>query len=209
MNIKEIYKLKGIQKITMIAAYDYPMAKILDAAGIDMLLIGDSLGRFVLGHSASVKGVTINDMIRHTEAVARGIESAIVVSDMPINTYNTLNDALTNAQKLVDAGADAIKLEGFKPEIIKGLLSSGIQVMGHLGVKYQTDTNFGVREMQDEIDQIYKQALNLDRLGIFSLVLSLVGGNGAKRITEHIEALSIGIGQASIAMGRFSLLTEC
>lgn len=194
MNIEDLKKLKGVRKITMLAAYDYPTAKILDAAGLDLILIGDSLGRFVLGHSASVKGVTIGDMIRHTEAVARGTESAVVVSDMPIDTYSTVSDAISNAQKLLDAGADAVKLEGYKPGVVEGLLSSGIQVMGHLGVKYQTDATFGVRERQEEIERIYGHSLGLDRLGAFSIVLSLVGGDGAKMITENVSALTIGIG---------------
>jgi 3-methyl-2-oxobutanoate hydroxymethyltransferase len=178
----------------MLTAYDYQMAKILDSAGVDMLLVGDSLGMVLLGHK-DTKEVTMLDMVRHTEAVARGTASAVVVSDMPRNTYNTVGDALENAQKLIDVGADAVKLEGNPQGVVEALVSSGIQVMGHVGLLPQTAESFKVRgKKRDEAERIYEDALELDRLGVFSIVFECIPLRLAKRITEAVKSLTIGIG---------------
>ena len=178
----------------MLTAYDYQMAKILDSAGVDILLVGDSLGMVVLGHK-DTKEVTMLDMVRHTEAVARGTASVVVVSDMPRNTYNTVGDALENAQRLIDVGADAVKLEGNPQGVVEALTSSGIQVMGHVGLLPQTAESFKVRgKKRDEAERIYEDALELDRLGVFSIVLECIPLRLAKRITEAVKSLTIGIG---------------
>ena len=178
----------------MLTAYDYQMAKILDSAGVDILLVGDSLGMVVLGHK-DTKEVTMLDMVRHTEAVARGTALVVVVSDMPRNTYNTVGDALENAQRLIDAGADAVKLEGDPQGVVEALTSSGIQVMGHVGLLPQTAESFKVRgKKRDEAERIYEDALELDRLGVFSIVLECIPLRLAKRITEAVKSLTIGIG---------------
>lgn len=178
----------------MLTAYDYQMAKILDSAGVDMLLVGDSLGMVLLGHK-DTKEVTMLDMVRHTEAVARGTASAVVVSDMPRNTYNTVGDALENAQKLIDVGADAVKLEGNPQGVVEALVSSGIQVMGHVGLLPQTAESFKVRgKKRDEAERIYEDALELYRLGVFSIVFECIPLRLAKRITEAVKSLTIGIG---------------
>lgn len=159
-----------------------------------MLLVGDSLGMVLLGHK-DTKEVTMLDMVRHTEAVARGTASAVVVSDMPRNTYNTVGDALENAQKLIDVGADAVKLEGNPQGVVEALVSSGIQVMGHVGLLPQTAESFKVRgKKRDEAERIYEDALELDRLGVFSIVFECIPLRLAKRITEAVKSLTIGIG---------------
>lgn len=194
MDVGRLRRLKGVRKVAMLTAYDYQMAKILDEAGVDILLVGDSLGMVVLGYG-DTKEVTMADMVRHTEAVARGAESALVVSDLPIDSYNTVSDALENARRLIDAGADAVKLEGNPPGIVEGLVSSGVQVMGHVGLLPQTAESFKVRgKRRAEAERIYEDALELDGEGVFSIVLECIPLGLARRITEAVEALTIGIG---------------
>jgi 3-methyl-2-oxobutanoate hydroxymethyltransferase len=194
MKLDQLKKQKGVRRIVMLTAYDYQMAKILDNTGVDLILVGDSLGMVVLGYK-DTKKVTMGDMIRHTRAVARGAKFTPIVSDMPIGSYRNPGMAVRNAEKLIGAGAHAVKLEGNKPEIINALISSGIQVMGHVGLLPQMDEEYKVKGKRDEEGKrIYGDAMDLDRLGVFSMVLECIPLNLAKIITEAVEALTIGIG---------------
>ena len=187
-------ELKGVRKVAVLTAYDYQMARIQDRMGIDMVLIGDSFGMVVLGH-ADTKKVTMGDMIRHTEAVARGVERALVVSDLPIGSFGTVEDAYENSKRLLEAGAQAVKIEGNHSEVVKGLISSGIPVMGHLGLLPQTAEVMKVKgKNREEADRILSNAIELDGLGVFSIVLECIPMGLAKRVTESVEALTIGIG---------------
>ncbi len=178
----------------MLTAYDYQTAKIMDAAGIDMILVGDSLGMVVLGYE-DTKQVIMEDMIRHTQAVARGIKSAIIIGDLPIHSYETVEDALTNAGKLLEAGAHAVKLEGYKPDAVKALIEEGIPVQGHLGLLPQTADVMKVRgKKRSEAERILAEARELDALGVFSLVLECIPLKLAKQVTEAVGTLTIGIG---------------
>jgi len=208
MNIEQLKRLKGVGKVVMLTAYDYQMAKILDTAGLDIILVGDSLGMVVLGYEGT-RQVTMVDMIRHTEAVARGAESAIIVGDMPIGTYDNVGDALKNAQRFIDAGADAVKIEGNKPEIVEALISSGVPVMGHLGLLPQTAEEFKVRgKRREEADRIYADALELDGLGVFSIVLECVPIKLSKRITDAVSCLTIGIGAGAACDGQVLIVND-
>lgn len=208
MDIEQLRRLKGVRKVVMLTAYDYQMAKILDMAGLDMILVGDSLGMVVLGYEGT-RQVTMADMIRHTEAVARGAESAIIVGDMPIGTYGIVGDALKNAQRFFDAGADAVKIEGNKPEIVEALISSGVPVMGHLGLLPQTAEEFKVRgKRREEADRIYADALELDGLGVFSIVLECVPIKLSKRITDAVGCLTIGIGAGATCDGQVLIVND-
>lgn len=192
----------------MLTAYDYQMAKILDAVGVDILLVGDSLGMVVLGYD-DTKEVAMNDMVRHTEAVARGTESALIVSDMPISTYDTVGDALENARRLIDADADAVKLEGNKPDVVEALISSGIPVMGHVGLLPQAAERYRVKgKKKREAEHIYADSLELDRLGVFSIVLECIPMGLAKRITEAVGSLTIGIGAGVNCDGQVLVLND-
>jgi len=194
MNVDDVRRLKGVRKITVLTAYDYQTAKIIDAAGIDMILVGDSLGMVILGYE-DTKQVTMEDMIRHTQAVARGVKSAIVVGDLPIHSYGTVEDALTNAGRLMEAGAHAVKLEGNKPDIVKALIDGGIPVQGHLGLLPQTAQSMKARgKRRSEAELILADAMELDALGGFSLVLECIPMDLARRITEAVETPTIGIG---------------
>lgn len=208
MDIEQLRRLKGVKKVVMLTAYDYQMAKILDDAGVDIILVGDSLGMVVLGHE-NTKSVTMADMIRHTEAVARGAMSALIVGDMPIATYNNVEDALRNARSLMDAGADAVKLEGDKPEVTKALISSGIPVMGHVGLLPQTADQLKVRgKKRSEAERIYEDALYLDGLGVFSIVLECIPLRLARRITEAVKSMTIGIGAGAHCDGQVLVVND-
>ena len=194
MDVEELRGLKGVRKVTMLTAYDHQMAGIQDKAGVDVILVGDSLGMVVLGFK-DTKQVTMDDMIRHTQAVAHGTESALIVGDMPIDSYNDVDDALENARRLLDAGAHAVKLEGNCTEIIKALITSGVPVMGHLGLLPQTAEVMKVRgKKSEEAERILADAVELDRLGVFSIVLECIPLKLARRVTEAVGALTIGIG---------------
>jgi 3-methyl-2-oxobutanoate hydroxymethyltransferase len=194
MDQEELKGLKGIRKIIVLTAYDYQMARIQDRVGIDIILVGDSLGMVVLGY-ANTKQVTMRDMIRHTEAVTRGVERALIVADLPIGSFETVEDALKNANKLLKAGAHALKIEGNHSDVIRLLISSGIPVMGHLGLLPQTAKVMKVKgKKKEEADKILSDAIELDRLGVFSIVLECIPKSLAKRVTESVDALTIGIG---------------
>jgi 3-methyl-2-oxobutanoate hydroxymethyltransferase len=208
VKIDELRRLKGVRKVTMLTAYDQQMAGIMDRAGLDVILVGDSLGMVVLGYK-DTKHVTMEDMVRHTEAVARGVESALVVADMPIGTYGSPGDALTNTRRLMDAGADAVKLEGNCPQEVRALISSGIPVMGHLGLLPQTAEEMRVKgKKTEEAERMVADARELDELGVFSIVLECIPLKLAKRITESVGALTIGIGAGVYCDGQVLVVND-
>ena len=194
MDVDQIKELKGKRPITMLTAYDHQTARIMDEAGIDIILVGDSLGMVVLGYEGT-KQVTMNDMIRHTQAVAKGTSQAFIVTDMPIKTYDNPTQAITNAKQLIAAGADAVKLEGNLPEISGALVDNGIQVMGHLGLLPQTANELKVTgKKRSEGELILFEAKQLEEQGVFSVVLECIPERLAKKVTEQIGIPTIGIG---------------
>ncbi len=208
MDVEGLKRLKGIRKVVMLTAYDYQTAKILDAAGVDVILVGDSLGMVVLGYS-DTKSVTMEDMVRHTGAVARGTKSALVVSDMPIDTYNNAEDAVKNAGRLIRVGADAVKLEGYNPEVIDALTSSGIPVMGHVGLLPQTAERYMVRgKSREEAERIMSDAAALDRHGVFSMVLESIPLGLARLVTGSVGAVTIGIGAGIQCDGQVLVIND-
>jgi len=201
---KKIKELKGQRKIASLTAYDYPFAKILDEAGIDLILVGDSLGMVVFGERTT-KGVTMEDMLRATSAVRRGVKEALLVSDLPYGSFDDPDIALKNAKKLIEAGAEAVKIEGYGKslEITQCLISEGIEVMGHLGLTPQIAEEFKVQgKTKAEAEKIYAEALEFDKSGIFSLVLECIPSRLAARITENISIPTIGIGAGNETDGQ-------
>ncbi|MDD2777344.1 MAG: 3-methyl-2-oxobutanoate hydroxymethyltransferase [Methanocellales archaeon] len=187
------------KKITMLTAYDYPLAQILDEAGIDILLVGDSLGNVVLGYESTIP-VTMEDIIHHTKAVSRGVKNALVVSDMPFMSYFSAEEALRNSGRLIQAGAEAVKLEGglaFEDKI-KALTEVGIPVMGHIGLMPQSIHQMGGYKVQGKTPEAAKKILNdakaVERAGAFSIILEGVPSNLAKNITEELKVPTIGCG---------------
>lgn len=192
-------KKKHHSKVTVLTAYDYPFAKILDDAGIDIILVGDSLGMVVLGYS-STRPVTMADMIHHTRAVARAVKQALIVSDMPYRSYGTPAEAIKNARLLIQAGARAVKLEGGKKirKQLTAILKAGIPLMGHVGMLPQSVERPGGYRVQGrdpkQAEKIFEDALILDRLGAFAMVLECVPAALGARISRAVECPTIGIG---------------
>lgn len=199
--IEIVNKKKKGEIITMLTAYDYVMASILDEAGTDMLLVGDTMGVVVYGQPTTLS-VTLEDSIRHTQAVARGTKNAMVIGDLPFGTFQvSKEEAIRNAIKLVKIGkAEAIKLEGGSEYLgaVKGIYDAGIPVMGHLGLTPQSYHKFGGFKVQGKSEaaakRLIEEAKKLEEAGIFSLVLEAIPPDVAKKITEALTIPTIGIG---------------
>jgi len=190
---------KGESKIACLTAYDYPTARLLDEAGVDLLLVGDSLGMVVLGYPDTTH-VTMEHMLHHTEAVRRGTQNALVVGDLPIHSYDTPIDALNNARRLREAGADAVKLEGGvrQADKVQAIVDGSFPVLGHLGMLPQRVKKEGgykkKGKTQQEIDMLHEGALALQGAGCFGLVLESVIPEVAQSITDSLSIPTIGIG---------------
>jgi len=208
MNVEDIMALKGKRKIIMLTAYDYQIAKILDEVGIDIILVGDSLGMVVQGHP-DTKSVTMEDMIYHTRAVARGAQRTLIVGDMPIHSYDTPEQAIRNARRFLEAGAHAVKIEGNRGDVVKGLLEQGIPVMGHIGLLPQTAERFKVQgKKPEQAERLLRDAKELDALGVFSLVLECIPLRLARRITEAVRTPTIGIGAGKYCDGQVLVIND-
>jgi 3-methyl-2-oxobutanoate hydroxymethyltransferase len=189
------------ERIAMITAYDYPSAQLVDATGIPIILVGDSLGNVMLGYESTIP-VTMDEMIHHAAAVVRGSTNALVVGDMPFMSYQALDsEALRNAGRfLKEAGCQAVKLEGGRAvaPLIRKLVGYGIPVMGHVGFTPQSVNQLGGARVQgrssDAARELIDEALAVERAGAFSVVLELVPTQVAQAITERLEIPTIGIG---------------
>ncbi|MEM2143926.1 MAG: 3-methyl-2-oxobutanoate hydroxymethyltransferase [Candidatus Jordarchaeaceae archaeon] len=201
VTVPDIKKMKEERKkIVMLTAYDTPTAQILDEVGVDIVLVGDSLGNNVLGYKDTLS-VTMDDMIRHTAAVRRGLKYALLVGDMPFGSCITPEIAARNAMRLVqEGGAEAVKPEGGKRivEVVKAILNLGVPVMGHIGLTPQSINIFGGHRVQARTEAAIKSLLDdakaLDEAGVFSIVLEGIPWQVAELITESVEAVTIGIG---------------
>ncbi|NLZ47605.1 MAG: 3-methyl-2-oxobutanoate hydroxymethyltransferase [Clostridiales bacterium] len=189
------------KKLTMLTAYDYSMAKLIDEAGVNAILIGDSLGMVCLGYEDTLS-VTMEDMIHHTKAVARGVKNALIVSDMPFMSYQTsVYDAVVNAGRLVKEGrAQAVKLEGGAAvaEQIKAIVNASIPVMGHLGLTPQSINAFGGFKVQGKDEETAKKLIEdakiIEAAGAFAIVLECIPAKLAKIISSKVSIPTIGIG---------------
>ncbi|MCU6708322.1 3-methyl-2-oxobutanoate hydroxymethyltransferase [Paenibacillus sp. J5C_2022] len=202
LTIASMQKMKQKQEpITMLTAYDYPSARLAQEAGIDMILVGDSLGNVVLGYDTTIP-VTIDDIVYHTRAVARGAADTFIVSDMPFMTYGvsreaTLNNAAVIMQK---GGAQAVKLEGGAEiaDDVRALVKAGIPVMGHIGLTPQSVHQLSGYRVQGKVEQeakaLMEDALALEQAGAFSIVLELITEPIAAAIGEALTIPVIGIG---------------
>ena len=202
-------KKRNNEKLTMLTAYDFSTAKYFDEAGVDSILVGDSLGMVVLGYDSTVH-VTMNDMLTFTAAVARGAKRCLVVADMPFMSYHlSVEEAVKNAGNLIKAGASAVKLEGASEHIlnvVKRCVESGIPVVGHLGFTPQYLNVLGGYKVQGKSAQntmfIMNQAKKLQNAGAFCVVLEMVPEESAKFITEHLDIPTIGIGAGRYTTGQ-------
>ncbi|MDG1528147.1 MAG: 3-methyl-2-oxobutanoate hydroxymethyltransferase [Polaribacter sp.] len=189
------------QKISMLTAYDYTMAKIVDSAGIDVILVGDSASNVMAGHETTLP-ITLNEMIYHASSVIRAVERSLVVVDLPFGTYQSdPKEALRSAIRIMkESGGHSVKLEGGKEikESIKRILNAGIPVMGHLGLTPQSIYKFGTYTVrakeEEEAEKLLEDALMLERIGCFAIVLEKVPAALAQKVAESISIPVIGIG---------------
>ncbi|WP_434303827.1 3-methyl-2-oxobutanoate hydroxymethyltransferase [Clostridium botulinum] len=201
-------KNKG-EKITMLTAYDYSMAKLIDSSGINGILVGDSLGMVCLGYENTLS-VTMEDMLHHTKAVVRGASNALVVGDMPFMSYQTSTyDAVYNAGRFIkEAGAQAVKLEGGAAveKEVKAIVKAQIPVMGHIGLTPQSVNMFGGFKVQGKNEKIAKKLIEdakiLEDAGVFSIVLECIPEKLSKIISESISIPTIGIGAGKYCDGQ-------
>jgi 3-methyl-2-oxobutanoate hydroxymethyltransferase len=203
-------KKRAGEKITALTAYDYPIAKIVDCAGIDVILVGDSVGMVVLGYENTIP-VTMEEMIHHTKAVVRGVQRAMVVGDMPYFSFHlTEDETVTNASRfLKEAGAQAVKIEGASSKrlkLIETLVEAEIPVMGHVGLTPQSIHHLGRFKVKgkviDEARKIVFDALNLEKAGVFSVILECVPMELARIVTERLRVPTIGIGAGPFCDGQ-------
>ena len=201
LTIPDIRNRKHGTPISELTAYDYPWARAVDAAGIDIVLVGDSLGMVVLGYPDTVS-VTMEEMIHHTKAVVRGVERALVITDMPFGSYNSsIPAAINNATRILKEGhADAVKLEGgvSMAQTVAAIVRAGIPVQGHIGLTPQTATSLGGFKVQGKsaqaAQQLIEDARALEEAGCFSIVLEAIPAPLADHITREIGIPTIGIG---------------
>lgn len=213
VKLKEM-KRKG-EKITVLTAYDYSIAKMLDQAGIEVLLVGDSLGMVLLGYDSTIP-VTMEEMVMHTKAVARGTKNALVVADMPFLSYHvSVSESVKNAGRfLQEAGANAVKLEGGREVsgTIEAINAAGIPVMGHIGLTPQSVNKLGGYRVQGRdaftARAILNNALALQDAGVFAIVLECVPSELAKMVTERIEIPTIGIGAGADCDGQVLVIHD-
>jgi 3-methyl-2-oxobutanoate hydroxymethyltransferase len=206
--ILEIQKLKDRgERIPMVTAYDYTSAQIADRAGVPLILVGDSLGMVVLGHSSTVP-VTLDEMLHHIRAVVRGSERALVIGDLPFLTYTSTPQAIESARRIMqEAGAQAVKLEGgaaVAPTVAR-LVELGIPVMGHIGFTPQSVHQIGTRvqgKQADQAAQLINDALALEAAGAFAVVLELLPAPLAREITARLRIPTIGIGAGADCSGQ-------
>jgi 3-methyl-2-oxobutanoate hydroxymethyltransferase len=189
-----------LRKQAWLTAYDYPLGRLLDESGIDLILVGDSLGMVVLGYEDTVD-VTMDELLHHLKAVRRGVKRAPVAADLPNHSYDTPDQALFNAKRLTEAGADAVKLEGALIDQINAITSHGIEVIGHLGMLPQHVREEGGYHKKgksaDEAKTLLADAVALQEAGCCAVVLELVEASLSKTITERLDIPTIGIGSGA------------
>jgi len=206
--VNDIMQMKSKEKITVLTGYDSTMTTLCDKA--DVILVGDSAGMVMLGYD-NTKDVTMDDMVRFTTAVKNAKTNSLIVTDLPINSYENEDSAITNSKTLIQAGAHAIKLEGGKEvaDIIKAVKNSGIPVMGHLGLLPQTAEKYSVQAKKSEdAVSLIEDAKILEKSGVFSIVLEMVTSDVTKIITKNITVPIIGIGSGKDCDGQVLVIHD-
>ena len=215
IRVEDILGLKNKRKITMLTAYDYPLASLVDKAGIDMILVGDSLANVVLGLDSTTK-VGMTEMLHHAKAVTRAVNKSLVVGDMPYDSYQVNPDeSAKNAARFInEAKCDAVKLEWFEKclEVTENIIKAGIPVMGHIGLTPQTADKLGGFKVQgkdaEAAQRLIKQAVELEKLGCFAVVLECVPDKIAQIITQKLKIPTIGIGAGPYCDGQVLVIND-
>ncbi len=210
MTVSEVQSMKQSgEKVVMLTAYDYPSARIADSSGVDMILVGDSLGMVVLGYEDTIK-VTLDDMLHHTRAVVRGSERALVVTDLPFMTYQvSFEEAMRNAGRLLqEGGCQAVKLEGgvHMAETVRRIVQIGIPVVGHIGLTPQSINQLSGYKVQgrtpEAAERLIEDAVALQQAGAFCVVLETIPAPLAKLISQRLTIPTIGIGAGADCDGQ-------
>lgn len=213
MTIQDIVeKKKRGEKISMLTAYDYPTGMLLDKAGIDIVLVGDSLANVILGLESTTR-VYMPEMLHHAKAVRRGVKNALLIGDMPYDSYQAdPSQAVVNAQRFIkEAGCEAVKLEWFKqcPFVAENIVKAGIPVMGHVGLTPQTAESFKMQGKDAQsAEEIIKNAKILERVGCFSIVLECIPQEVAQIITSELSIPTIGIGAGVHCDGQVLVIND-
>jgi 3-methyl-2-oxobutanoate hydroxymethyltransferase len=215
ISINQIREMKARgEKISMLTAYDYATARIIDDTGIPMILVGDSLGMVMLGHESTIP-VTMEDMLHHTKAVVRGTRRSLVIGDLPFMTYANVGDALRNSARFIqEAGAQAVKLEGgvSVAERVRAIVNCGIPVMGHIGLTPQSINQLGGYKVQgktpDSARHLLDDALALEAAGVFAVVLETVPTPLAALISQRLSIPTIGIGAGNGCDGQVQVVSD-
>jgi|TARA_B110000003_G_scaffold203794_1_gene202491 3-methyl-2-oxobutanoate hydroxymethyltransferase len=216
VTVKSLIEMKSLgEKISMLTAYDYTMAKIVDGAGVDVILVGDSASNVMAGHETTLP-ITLDHMIYHASSVVRAIDRALVVVDLPFGTYQSdSKEALRSAIRIMkESGGHAVKLEGGKEikDSIKKILNAGIPVMGHLGLTPQSIYKFGTYTVrakeEEEALRLIEDAKLLEKLGCFALVLEKIPATLAEKVAKNINIPVIGIGAGGGVDGQVLVLHD-
>lgn len=214
ITIIDLVKKKGREKIVMVTAYDYAFARLVDKAGVDAILVGDSVGMVMHGLKSTLP-VTMDDMIHHVRAVATARPKALIVGDMPFLSYEvSIEEAVRNAGLLIKAGAEAVKLEGGIEMVdrIKAIIDAGIPVMGHIGLTPQRYLRFGGYRRRgrriEEAKRIVEDAKALEEAGVFAIVIEFTAAEVAKAITEEVGVPTICIGSGPYCDGQVLVLHD-
>ncbi len=216
VTIPLLHKMKKeSQKITMLTAYDYPFALLIDKCGIEIILVGDSVGNVVLGYESTV-GVTMDEMIHHTKAVRRAVKRAFLIGDMPFMSYNiSIQEAVRNAGRFMkEAGCDAVKLEGGLDvcDTASAIVKAGIPVLGHIGLTPQTVSKLGGYKVQGrlakEAERLIDSAVELEKAGCFAIVLECLPEELARIITKKLSIPTIGIGAGLYCDGQVLVIHD-
>ena len=195
------------QKISALTAYDYPLGRLLDESGVDLILVGDSVGMVVLGHPDTTL-VTMDDMLHHTRAVARGVNRAMLVADLPARSYRTPEEAVANGRRLVEAGARAVKLEGgvSMRAQLAALAAAGIPTVGHIGMLPQSVREEGGYKVKGRTEPealaLLEDARAVEAAGAFAVVLEIVAPKAARLVTAELSIPTIGIGSGTDCDGQ-------
>jgi 3-methyl-2-oxobutanoate hydroxymethyltransferase len=216
LSLPALKEMKREQRpIVMVTAYDHPTGRIVDAAGVDVVLVGDSAANVVLGHATTVPA-TMDEMTILTRAVSRGVERALVIGDLPFMSYQVSDsEAVSNGGRLIkEGGADAVKLEGAGPSLerVRALVAAGMPVMGHLGLTPQTATALGGHKAQgrqaEAAERLFMEAVALEQAGCFAVVLEAVPAPVAAAITARVGIPTIGIGSGPATDGQVLVLHD-
>ena len=206
--IAKIREMKGRKKIAMLTSYDFVTAILLSEAEIDILLVGDSVGNVLLGYENTLP-VTMEEMLHHVRAVERAKPIGLLVADMPNKSYTDKKTALENAKKFLDAGAEAVKVEGPVIEVVKHIVQNHVPVMGHVGLTPQTITNWKVQGKDEKSAQkILDDAIALQKAGCFSIVIETVPAGLGKKITKSLSIPTIGIGAGVDCDGQVLVIND-